>query len=587
MTSASSRGSVTVELEGKGTVVLRPSDHIATGGEGAIYRAGDMVVKIYLHPEEMKKRGTPDKVRGMAAKLAHPYIVTPLGMALSEKGEVVGHYLQYVEGPPEGQPLPLLFTNDFRKAEGFTDALASTLIDRMRQVVVYAHGNDALLIDPNELNWFALHIRKDPEPRIIDVDSWVLGPMPPTVSIMPSIRDWHVKHFGKESDWFSWAVVTFQIYTGIHPYKGTLAGYARADLEKRMRDNASVFAPGVRLNMAVRDFSCIPGPLRNWYEATFQKGERVAPPSPFDTGITAPPAAKVMRATVTGTKGTLIMEKIFGNLPHEPVIRTFSCGVAVTKMDSLVDLKTKKTFATLQLPGEVTKLPQGWLIGQILNSGETEFRFVSEGDLKCQYLDLRLKARQLISYENRMFAVCENGLTEIKVNIFGTKVLASAGQSWGIIANSTKWYNGVGVLDAMGAKFVIAPFGEKAVAQVRVRELDKVRVVNGKSGNRFVSLVVLDKKGEYHKLDLLFSSDYQTYTVRDSLVDGPELNLAILPKGVCAEIEKDGEMTVFVPSNSNTIRAEDSTITTDMTLSNWGDKVIFIRDGEVWSVRMK
>ena len=586
MSLATSRGTFKVILEGRGPVTLRPSDHVATGGEGAIYHVSDLAVKIYLDPQKMKQRGVPDRIKTMASTLKYPYIMAPVGLALSERGEPVGHYLPYVEDPPVAHPLSRVFTNDFYQSEGFTGKLASKLIDRMRETVVFAHDHGALLIDPNELNWFALKVKNDPEPRIIDVDSWVIGPMPSTVSVMPSIRDWHVKHFGTESDWFSWGVVTFQVYTGIHPYKGTLDGYGRSEMEKRMQNNASVFSTGVRLNRAVRDFSCIPSPLLNWYEATFQKGERTKPPSPFDTGVTAPRAARVLRVVTSGKTGTLVFEKLLG-FPLDPVVRTFPCGAALLVSGRLIDIATRRQIAIVQSPScEVVQAGHGWLIGNY-DGREATFIYVNGSDLRSEILQFRMNASRLLGYEDRMFAVAETGLTEIKFNSFGDRLVASAGQSWGIISKSTKWFGGVGVMDAMGAKFVVVPFGESSVAQMRVRELDGIQVVSAKAGNRFVSLVALDKSGAYHKIELTFDREYRAYKAWTDVVDGPELNMAILPKGVSAIINRDGELVIYVPTNGNITRVEDGQIATDMLLSNWGDRVIYVQDGEVWSVRTK
>lgn len=585
MSLATSRGNIQVTLEGRGPVTLRPNDHIATGGEGSTYRVSDMVVKIYLDPEKMRRRGMPDKIRKLAALLKHPYIVVPLGLAVTAMGDPVGHYLPYIEDPPIGHPLSRVFTNDFYQIEGFTDKLASRLVDRMRETVVFAHSRGAIIIDPNEMNWFALSVKKNPEPRIIDVDSWVVGPMPPTVSVMPSIRDWHAKKFGRESDWFAWAVVTFQVYTGIHPYKGTLDGYARKEMERRMKDNASVFASGIRLNRAVRDFSCIPGLLLSWYEATFQKGERTEPPSPFDTGVVTPRAARVLRAVTTGRTGTLIFEKLLG-YPGDPVIRTFHCGAALLASGKLIDLQTKRQIiAALSPTCEVVKVDHGWLIGNF-EKREATFVYVNEHGLRAEKLQLRMRAHRLLGYENRMFVVGD-GLTEIRSNLFGEKLVVSAGQTWSIIVNSTKWFGGIGVLDAMGAKFVVAPFGNSAVAQIRVRELDGIQVVAAKAGNRFASFITLDKKGDYRKIELAFDREYRTYTAWSDITDGPELNLAILPRGVCATIVRDGELDVFVPENGKVTRVEDNQIATDMLLSNWADRVIYMQNGEVWAVRMK
>jgi hypothetical protein len=572
-------GNIQVVLEGKGPVTLRDSNYVATGGEGIIYKVSDLVVKIYHKPLAARQRGMPDKIRLLSA-LKHPYINSPIGLVNTETGDTIGHYLQYVDG----HPLSRVFTNDFWQREKFANKHASTLVDRMRKVIFFAHQNKAVLVDANELNWFALFAGSDPEPRVIDVDSWAIGRWPATV-IMPSIRDWHSKTFDEQTDWFAWGIVTFQIYTGIHPYKGTLDGFDRGDLIGRMKANASVFTAGVRLNRAVRDFSNVPGPLLNWYESTFQKGERVQPPSPFDTGITAPQAARIMRSVTTGRSGTLVFEKLL-KITGDTVVRTFHCGTVLFSSGKLIDLATRRQIGETQSRScEVVKVSDGWLVAEIKNH-ETNFEYIEEGSLKSEKLSLKISGYRLLGYENRLFVVTENGLTEVKVHLLG-KPIASVGQTWGVMVNSTRWFQGLGVMGAMGAKYAVTPFGESSVAQVRIRELDSMEVVMAKSGNRFVSLVGIKKDGNYQKIEIAFERDYKSYKIWKGDTDSPELNLAILPKGVCATIVRDGELDIFVPTNGQITKVLDKEIATDMFLSNWGDKVIYIQDGALWSLRMK
>ncbi|MBP9821865.1 MAG: hypothetical protein KBC81_00215 [Candidatus Pacebacteria bacterium] len=579
MAPAIVRGNTQVVLEGRGTVTIRPSDHIATGGEGSIYRVGDSVVKMYLDPKEMRQKGIPDKLKILSG-FNHSYVVSPRGLVFSLAGDPVGFYMPYVDG----DPLSRVFTNEFWQKEGFTNQNASTLVDRMRQVVDFAHSQNALLVDANELNWFASRRKSEPEPHVVDVDSWALGRWPASV-IMPSIRDWHAKTFDHKTDWFSWGVVTFQIYTGLHPYKGTLDGFDRGNLEGRMKAGASVFSSGVRLNRAVRDFSAIPAPLLSWYEATFQKGERQRPPSPFDTGLTVPLAAKVMRTVTTSKSGVLVFEKLLSR-PNDSVVRLFHCGVVLLASGALVDVATKRQISTASSRAcEVVKVDDGWLVADLMNQ-QTIFQYVEEGSLKLTLLDLSLKARSVLRYENRLFAVTENGLTEVKMHLLG-KPIVSVGKTWGVMTNSTRWFNGCGVQDAMGATFVVVPFSDSSLILVRVAELDGLRVVAGSAGNRFVSVVCLDRAGEYQKFDLFFGGDYKSHRISKEKADGPELNVAILPKGVCATIVEDGQMKIFVPSNGQVNQIDDRTIATDMSLSNWGDRVTYILNGDLWSLRMK
>jgi hypothetical protein len=570
---------IQVVLEGKGHVTLRDSNYVATGGEGKIYKISDSVVKIYHKPDVAKKRDMPEKIR-LLSKLRHPYVSSPTGLVTTPAGDCVGHYLPFVDG----HALPLVFTNDFWKTQKFENKHASTLVARMREIVSFAHQNKALMVDANELNYFALFSGSDPEPRVIDVDSWAIGKWPATV-IMPSIRDWHAKSFDEKTDWFAWGIVTFQVYTGLHPYKGTLDGFDRGDLEGRMKANASVFSTGVRLNRAVREFSTIPSALLNWYEATFQNGERVEPPSPFDTGITAPKAARTMRVVTVG-RSQLVFEKIYDSV-QDPALRVFHCGVAILTSGKLIDISTKRQIGdTVSTSCEIVKVQGGWLVAE-LNQRTATVRYIEEGSFKSTDMSLKLTGYNLVSYENRLFVVMEAGLTELTFH-FGSKPIVSASiNPLGAMLNSTKWFQGVGVMDAMGAMYLITPYGDSFGTHIRVRELDGLKIVTAKAGNRFVSLIGVDKTGVYKKIEVTLDRDYKSYTIWAGDTDGPELNIAILPKGVCATIVRDGEVNIFVPVNGQMTRIEDSQIGTDMLLANWLNKVVYIQNGAVWSLSMK
>lgn len=117
--------------------------------------------------------------------------------------------------------------------------------------------------------------------------------------------------------------------------------------------------------------------------------------------------------------------------------------------------------------------------------------------------------------------------------------------------------------------------------------LDGLQLIVGCAGNRFIVITAIDKDGNYQKLEFSFDRFYQSYTLRQGIVDGPELNIAVLPKGVCATIVDDGKLNIFVPSNGTLNSVEDKYISTDMTLANWGDKVVYIENGKLWHVRMK
>ncbi|OGZ06874.1 MAG: hypothetical protein A2942_00505 [Candidatus Lloydbacteria bacterium RIFCSPLOWO2_01_FULL_50_20] len=566
-------------LEGKGTLTLRLPDYLSSGGEGSIYRVGNTVIKLYVDQDKMRYDGMAEKIT-LLRKLTHPSIVAPCGIVTLPSGEPIGFHMAYVSG----EPLSRVFTNDFRQREGFTDEMAKILVARMRETVDFAHDKGAILVDANELNWLAqIKNTSEPMPYVIDVDSWAIGKFGASV-IMPSIRDWHAKRFDQASDWFAWGIVTFQLWTGIHPYKGKLDGYRPGDLETRMKANKSVFSPGVRLNRAVRDFRVIPAPLTEWYEATFEKGLRTKPPSPLDTAVTAVNKRMIMRI-ITTQAGALIFEKLFEDVSR-PIIGVFPSGILRLGDGTLLDLSTKRTIGKFLTPkSEVIKVEGGWLLASIVD-GTLVADYVAEATGLSERLSLPIALSGLFRSGNRLFAVTEQGLTEFALRLFGKPILAVGG-TWGAPQRSTKFFDGVGIHDSLGAKFLILPFAESACAIVRTPELDSLTVVDAKGGARFVAVIALKKNGEYERLEFTLDREHGSYVFSRTLADTPELNMVILPKGVVASVVDDGSLMILVPTNGKTVHVADKYIATDMMLTRLDDQVLYIKDGALWSVRMR
>ncbi|MFA5831724.1 MAG: hypothetical protein WC878_07925 [Candidatus Paceibacterota bacterium] len=568
-----------IELVGRGTLTIRPNDHVATGGEGSVYRVADTIIKLYTDPNKMQREGIADKIL-LLAPLSSERIIAPRGLVLI-KGQPRGFYMSAADG----DPLSLFFTNDYRREKKLTDKDASVLADRMREVMATVHAHSVVMGDSNEMNWFALpHGKGGPDPRAIDVDSWSVGKFP-VRAVMPSIRDWNHPGFTPLSDWFGWGVVTFQVYTGIHPYKGKLPGYAPGAMQERMKANASVFAPGVGLNRAVRDFSCIPGPLLDWYRATFQQGERTIPPSPFDTGTGIASAARVMRIVTTQATGMLVYEKIFEET-NDPAIKIYPCGVVLLRSGKLADIEKKRIIGkATESVCEVIKVEGGYVKTEGKGRG-LRYSYIHGNTLREEALGVSVAGEQIVRYADRIFLLTADGLTELIFTLLGKPIL-SPGMTWGVMSKSVRWYDGVGIQDTMGAMYLILPFGDTSCAHVRVPELDRMRAVNAKAGNRFVSIVAIDKKGDYHKLELSLDKEYRSYSLRIAVADGPDLNLSILPKGVCATVVEDGTLDIFVPSSGVHKEVKDKIIATDMSLASWGDTVVCMQNGAVWSLKLK
>ncbi len=567
-----------VHLENRGALTLRQTDYVTEGGEGAIYRKGDHIIKVYHDPQKMVQNDLTNKIRLLASSLSHSSIVTPQGLVLNSNQQPIGYYMPFITG----EAYPRLFTNEYRNQSGFDTSGVTMLSAKMHEVMRYTHQQGALMVDANELNWLAdIKDIRQPVPYVIDVDSWQIDRFKAAV-IMPSIRDWH-GGISEASDWFAWGVVTFLLYTGIHPYKGKLDGYKPGELERRMKDNASVFVPGVKLNRAVRDFGIIPGPLLDWYEATFTQGERVVPPSPLLTGKANTQLGQIMRMVTTQTGG-LIFEKLL-ELPGEKIISVWPSGVVRTNQGNLVEIAKKHLVGKVQgRRATVVSRNGGWVIAEE-QSDIWSWCFVDQGGNKHN-LSVPLPTKTVLRSNERVFAVTETELVELILQVFNKPVLA-LGQRWQILGKSTRWFQEIGISDVLGAIHLIAPFGEDAIAIVRAPELDGLSIVNAKAGHRYVVVVTLNQNGEYERHSFAFNKDWKQYAYERELVDGPELNFTVLSKGVVASIMEDGELTIMVPFQGDKKVVSDKDLSTALRLSRIGDRVVYQKDGVLWSLRMR
>jgi hypothetical protein len=202
-------------------------------------------------------------------------------------------------------------------------------------------------------------------------------------------------------------------------------------------------------------------------------------------------------------------------------------------------------------------------------------------------IPINIVASGVFSSLSRIFVIGERGLTEIIPFKANSRHLISVGSSWPVSPHATKWFDGLGVEDMLGAMHLVIPFGDRACAAVRAKELDGMIVVAGRSGARFAAVIALDQKGLYRKFEFYFDADYRSYALWQDVVDSAELITAILPKGVCATIVNDGALDIFVPSNGAHQKVSDSLIRTGTQLSQWNGTVIYASGKNVWRVRMK
>lgn len=507
----------TVQIEGRGDIHVSPADHVASGGEGHVYRpsAGSLAVKVWDEPTRATTGRMTEKIKMLSA-LKHPAIVAPEALCRNARGSIIGYIMPWVTG----WDLPLAFTNDWRSAHGFGDAEALAFVDQMRDVTAFVHGHDIVMGDANELNILG----DKGAPRYIDVDPW----LPPGYrgdKIMPTIQDHHAAPFSREADWFAWAVVTFQLLTGTHPYRGTHPDFKRSDLEGRMKANASVFDPKTRLNAAVRPWSFVPSALVDWYEAAFQRGERGVPPA---VGATRVPVR--VKATAPMMTGALKITKAF--TLSAPFARVVGPDLIMLADGALLSLPDGRRVGT----GD-RRAVYGGGVEAIVVHDRIYFRI---GVASPQ--DSNIAASRVWSAAGRLFGVTNDGIRELLLKDLGQHAALLPGRKWSLNPNATTFGDGAALFDALGAKYLVVPQPGLSVAMVRVRELDGLKPVSIIGRGRTIVMSLIDRSGTYSRATIVLDEALSGYQITSAPADDGALTDAILNNGLILWITASGDL---------------------------------------------
>lgn len=592
-------GTTRVVLEGKGPVDIRPSDHVATGGEASIFRVGTYAVKIYQDQDKMLREDIAGKIAALKT-VCDRRIIGPHGLVStsSSSRRPIGFYMPLVTGADH---LARVLTTDYWRQNGFGIEQAKRLVDGMRAVYQIAHQHGAILVDANELNWMVdVNSRDNPEPRLIDFDSAQIGKWPAKV-VMPSIRDWHNGgRYDARSDWFGFACVTFQVFTGVHPYKGRLAGYKMGEMERRMQDNASVFAPGARLSPAVRDIKAIPSALLDWYVAVLQHGERCEPPSAYDQARRDVPRTTTVAphpAPAAGPSDRLVHEVLYDG--PAAVTHVWPCGIARTVDGRLMSLSGEKA-RWLSAPGgisgkaEIVHAPgAGWIIAdRQTGSDQPKVCLLSRGGDAVETIILPADVPGgILRYEEALYGIMRSGLTPLTFRALNKRTVATCEQPFRLSnPHAVSWHRGFGVLDAIGTRFLVLPFGDTGgITVLRCQELDRLDVVMGESAGRSVVVTAIDRTtGRYVRLDFWTTENRDGYTLTQRHdVEHGDLNTALLPRGVYAEFDNQGALRIVAPSQPSGAKNIVDRKLDGAKLCRIGGKVTYIKDGAVFALKLR
>ena len=558
-----------VIVKGKGPESLTQRNFIASGGEGSIYVKGNIAYKIYIKPSHM----IPEAKIAELSSLTSPEIIKPEHVLLDERSTPIGYTMKYIE---RTTALCQVFTKAFKNRNNLRTKELLSLIQQFRNNVQHCHDNNILIVDLNEMN-FLLDGSNFNKIYFIDVDSYQTRSYPAT-AIMDSIRDRHCKNkFNANTDWFSFGILTFQMLTGIHPYKGKHPTFK--NLEQRMDNNISVFNTDVSLPPIVDNFNnTIPETYRTWYKSIFEDGVRF----PFPPSLDAVIITKPMRVRViTGTDNFDIKE--VGEYDFD-IINFQSWGgheIILTSDGLIIDKRLDKKVASYSHIG-ISPI-YGHVVSAIIKNNRLQLYNVTAGqDIPFDFIGV-----SLFSYNNRLYIVHGENISEIMFTETKGRLFVYIRPVCNILLNATQIFDGVAIQNLLGL-YYISIFPESGVhQQIKIKELEGFRIVNAKYHNNIL-IVIGEHGGIYNRFIFKFNDKYEYSIIETKDVSYTEINFTVLDNGICIYVNEDGFTELFFNrKDNNTVKLIQDTTLSGTKLFNKGNQTYFAKDNKLFSIRMK
>lgn len=573
-------------LQGSGTEInLTQKEFIAKGGEGSIYGKGNIAYKVY---EDPKKMIPVAKIQELSV-LDNPNIIKPEIILLDAKNKPIGYTMRLLK---DTKVLVSLFTNAFRLRNNIDDAAMLHLVKELQKLVSYIHSKNVLVVDLNEMNF--LTDSRFKEIYAIDVNSYQTRNFPAT-AIMDTIRDRHMNgsNFNENTDWFSWAVIAFQMLIGIHPYRGNHPAFESLHknqrLNARMQQNVSVFNPKCTYPTICQPFDVIPPNLRSWFVEVFEKGYRGAPPNDYSAVVMA------VARTIKNITGTNLFEIVEIQEFQEDILHVYSylsSPVVITKKNIVIGKTSYKLPSTNAKVALTTKTQQPIVFW--IDDG------VKAMDLKTQtMLNVPAMGSELFEIDGRIYLQNNTHIIELMISEFsnGNKILQKEVAKVMDVLGATQIHEGFIMQNVLG-KYLGTFFPSSGQSfQMSFPEISDYQIIEAKHeknllvvvGKKINSSKSMNTKGQYDRFVFRISSDYKTYDMwKVEDVPPTAINFTVGDHGIAVLMTEDEHLEAFSVNQKSSIKSMvDNALDSDMRLCHRGSKIYFYKGKKLYSISMK
>lgn len=571
-----------ITIKGLGTVVkLDKSTFRGAGGEGEVHVTGNnRAYKIYHDPSKMIPLGKITELNALTA----PYIFKPEHALLNEKNVLVGYDMAAL---PSSEPLCKLFTKDFRNSNHITPEMILGLVKKLHTGVKHCHNNNILVVDLNEMNF--LVDPKFQEVYFIDCDSYKTLSFPPT-ALMISVRDpLAFKESGgnahysatEMTDWYSYGIVTFQMMIGAHPFKGSNAKFdhiPKKDCQQmlaRMTANVSAMNLATKLPAVCQPLSVIPQVYREWFEAVFERGQRIAPPEDFTCVIVLTP--RITRLTGSQNYDITEVYTLSGDIVY------YSNGIAITS-NAVFNNGKKMINTTDSIVLGFTPKVNHPVVARVQGGLLRLFDLTANKEMNST-----ISAQEVMSYDGRIYVRNHSSVFEIEYTELPTNILVTAKKVGEVLEQSTQFYQGVAIQNLLGGYYAALYPQSGKCYEIRMKEFDGYRIVDAKFKSG-VMVLVGEKNGKYDKFICRFAPDYQSYDVRMATdITTYDINFTVLESGVVLMMNENEELELFANrKDSQGIKVvSDTAIDGDCKLFHAGAQAMFAKDDKLFKFNLR
>lgn len=562
-----------VYVQGNANAIdLGTKEFLAQGGEGSVYAKSGVAYKIYTDSSKMI---STDKIKELSV-LKKKNILNPKNILLNTSNKPIGYTMDHIS---KTSALCQVFTKAFRDRNKINNDNIIDLVKNMQTTVDYIHSNNILIVDLNEMNFL---VNDDfNEVYFIDVDSYQTKHFPAT-AIMESIRDRHCNgKWSKLTDWFSFGVVSFQLFIGIHPFKGkhpSLSGF-----DERMMANQSVFNKQVTIPKVCYPFNVIPQSYLDWYKAIFDQGKRVAPPTDLIPTIIITPIIK----KITGTHNFDIKELLSLNENISDLF-SFNGNTIISTTNNVylnekpLNIKTKgATFFG------VTPKKNNFVLGYIEN-GHLKLYNCSER----QNIEVNLSVDEISNYDGRIYVKTDTDLMEIEWIEINGKPLIPSFRKVANVHNNSKLFYGVAIQNLLGTYWATVFPSSKTSYTVKIDNI-KGQILDAKFDNKVLIVTTSISNGkniDYNKYIIRFDSSYKTYDIKvRTSNDNSDINFTTLSNGVVCSFNEEQNIVLFKNKKDDILFKvfEDKEIKDDIKLFKDGNNVLFTLEDTLYTLKMK